>query len=167
MKWPLRSLPTGIHDPVIHFTHASLPSLWLSPGAGLCHSRAMRTAPSVSPARVPTVGASLSHLHVAAVDGAAAQHQQVGVGIVGAEPLLGERQQLGHAGQVEQGWHTVRDTVGFLLEENSPRREVPGAHGSCSRRMWRGMKAGERLLGTARRTGLSLEEFGVQLGELR
>lgn len=72
-----------------------------------------------------------SHLHVAAIDGAAAQHQQVGVGIVSAQPLLGEGQQLGHTGQVDQGWHAVRDTSGLLLKEHGPGREVPGAHGSC------------------------------------
>lgn len=66
------------------------------------------------------------------------------MGIVGAQPLLGKGQQLGHTGQVEQGWHAVCDTSGLLLKEHSPGREVPGAHGSCRK---------ERAAPTEVRTG--------------
>lgn len=108
-------------------------------------------------------------LHVAAVDGAAAQHQQVGVGIVSAQPLLRKRQQLGHTGQVQQGGHTVRDAIGLLLKEHGAGGEVPGAHGICSTKMQPkpsglmkgGTPAAGHSYGCWLGMGLSLEGFRV------
>lgn len=64
------------------------------------------------------------HLYVVPVEGAFPHDQQVSLRVRRAQSLLAEGQQAPRAGQVEQRRDPVRHSVGLLVEEHAPRREV-------------------------------------------
>lgn len=49
----------------------------------------------------PIALAKLAYLHIALVESAPSQHQQVGMGIINTQPLLSKSQQLSNTGDVE------------------------------------------------------------------
>lgn len=65
-----------------------------------------------------------TNLNVVPVERAFPHNQQVSLRVRGAESLLTESQEAPGTGQVEQRRDPVGHSIGLLVEEHSPRREV-------------------------------------------